>query len=482
MTIVSLKYFAFLFFSVLIYYILPKKIRCGGLLLSSVAFYLLSANPFTVFFLVGEAILSWSTALFGAKMREKGKSDTVPTAVCASVIALIWVLLKGSRFLTVAGLKPLGIPEVLGMSYFSLQLIGYVLDCHWQVYTVEKNPFRLLLFTLFFPQLTSGPIHRSETISEMWEGKSFDAENLIDGTERIMWGLCKKLVLSERLAVAVNFAWESDTKGWALAAILIYPLQLYTDFSGCMDIVIGSARLFGISIPENFNTPFFSKSIQEIWQRWHITLGGWAKNYIFYPVLKSAPLQKLSEKARAKLGKKAGKAVTTSLALFFLWLFMGIWHGAWQYVIGESLFFWLCIVLSLFLEPTFGKWKKKLKINEKTLGWHIFSSVRTYILFAVGILFFRAPTFVASLKFIGEAVVSPVPHGLPELGIADTVIIIAGILLLFLVGILNENRKNVFKTSLALKCVAIDALFALVILFGCYGLGFDAAGFIYGTY
>jgi D-alanyl-lipoteichoic acid acyltransferase DltB (MBOAT superfamily) len=178
---------------------------------------------------------------------------------------------------------------------------------------------------------------------------------------------------------------------WVLMAAMVFAVQLYFDFSGCIDIVIGVSKCFGIILPENFNAPFFSKSIQEIWRRWHITLGLWFKDYVMYPIQKSTVFIKLGDWSRVHFGKKRGKKIPAYLAMLILWLCIGLWHGgSWKYVIGQGLYFCIIIVGSQILEPVYRKIKKALHINEGSTIWHGFQMVRTFVLFSIGQIAFRA--------------------------------------------------------------------------------------------
>ncbi|MBO4769175.1 MAG: MBOAT family protein [Clostridia bacterium] len=499
MSLISLNYLIFLPLSVIVFYVVPKKFRYIWLTAVSIAFYALSAPPFYTFaFVAGEAMLAYFAAVAGARLRKKGRgrADTCLTVSSVTVIAVVWLLLNGSGLWAFGGLRRLPVAASLGISYYSLQLVGYLLDTHWEIAEPQKNPLKILLFACFYPQMTAGPIHGSSYIEEICGGNGFDEKLFREGCRRILWGFFKKLVICERVALIVNAAWGEtlssggeavlQSGGWKWVAILLFPYQLYTDFSGCMDIVTGSGMLYGIRMPENFNNPFFSQSVQEFWQRWHITLGQWAKNYIFYPLLKTRTMQSLSKKLCRKFGKKAGRNIVTIIALFVLWLFMGIWHGEWHYVVGESAFFWLVISLSLVCAPLFDRIKKKLKISDEYVWWKVFRAIRTYLLYCIGIHFFRAPSFMSAFKFLGEAVSHPISYlgTVADSGVSaiDIVIMCLGAALIFAVSLFREKNKDVDSIPVYVRITFLLLLFAVVLLFGCYGSGFDATGFIYNKY
>jgi D-alanyl-lipoteichoic acid acyltransferase DltB (MBOAT superfamily) len=296
---------------------------------------------------------------------------------------------SGSDVATVNWIAPLAI------SYYTLQLVAYLLDCYWGNAKAFDNPLKLLLYTTYFPLMVSGPICRYSQIGEsIFEEHRFDYDRVTSGMRRVLWGIAKKVIVADHLSIIVGIMFgDVDTFSgvWVLIAAMVFAVQLYFDFSGCIDIVLGVSKCFGIILPENFNAPFFSKSIQEIWRRWHITLGLWFKDYVMYPIQKSAIFIKLGDWSRAHFGKKRGKKIPAYLAMLILWLCIGLWHGSsWKYVIGQGLYFWIIIVGSQILEPVYKNVRNALHINADSTIWHGFQMVRTFILFAVGNIAFRA--------------------------------------------------------------------------------------------
>ncbi len=191
-------------------------------------------------------------------------------------------------------------------------------------------------------------------------------------------GLFKKLVISERMAVIVNTIYgDYVTYSGLYIAVgtVCFAFQLYTDFSGAMDIALGLSEALGIRMAENFETPFFARSISEYWRRWHITLGTWMKDYIFYPVLKSDLFVAIGDAARKKLGKKRGKKVPTYLGMAVLWFTVGMWHGgAWKYIIGSGLLHCFYIISGQMLEPAFKKLTHVFKVNTECYSFRLFKA------------------------------------------------------------------------------------------------------------
>ena len=312
MTITSFDFLLFLLAGGICYYILPKSWQWIELLALSLIFYCLVATPYTLIFI----LISTGTAWVATNMSLQGRPGILAGAAIF-IDVLLWLALKGSslwvsvsqslqRLLPFAlELKPLPIAAALGMGYYTLQIIGYILDCCWGTAKPQKNIVKLLLFLLFFPQLITGPISRYNELEGLYQKHSFSYVGVTRGVQRILWGFTKKLVLAERLVGLVDKLWI-NVGYYRWIALLLFPLQMYADFSGGMDIVIGTAEIFGIRLSENFKTPFLSRTVQEFWQRWHITLGIWAKDYVLYPFLKSNFIIALGKKTRKYFGKRVG--------------------------------------------------------------------------------------------------------------------------------------------------------------------------------
>lgn len=402
MILTSLQFLLFLAFSLTLYFVLPRRFQYIYLLIIGVVFYCLSATPWTiVYLLAGVGITYAGTLLYECT----GKKWIVYTAVLANVMFLVmlkYLNLLGTtaaRFASLFSID-LGYTEVnwlapLGLSFYTLQLIGYILDCYWGSIQPEHNFLKVALFASYFPQLTSGPIVRFEQVKDqLFEQHRPCYQRIVYGLWRILWGFFKKIVIANNLAGFVDFEYMVPFMYQGLniwIATAAFCLQLYADFSGCMDIILGASECFGIVLPENFNVPFFSRTIQEFWRRWHITLGAWLRDYIMNPILKSDLSYNLKQFCVKHLGKKKGKKIHVYFAMLVLWMAMGIWHGSsWKYAIGEGLWFWLLIVLGQCLEPVGKKIVKFLHIPTESFGWHVFQSVRTFCCFMVGMVFFRA--------------------------------------------------------------------------------------------
>ena len=515
MAVTSFSFFIFLFCGCIVFYISPKKLQWIVLLLLSLAFYHFAAADYTILFLLISAVLAYVSSNL-LKIRKIAASSRARKYVTAAAVLavflniLLWFLLKGSSFWiymsglvhrlfpSAAVLPALPLAGALGMGYYTAQVIGYILDCYWGNAVPQSNFFKLFLFVVFFPQLTVGPISRYNDMQCLYEKHRFSYDNMCLGCQRILWGVFKKLVISDRVGVIVSTIW-ADTAAYGgfypWIALLLYPLQLYTDFSGCMDIILGAAELFDIHPAENFRNPFFSRTVQEFWQRWHITLGSWARDYVYYPVLKSKPVLALGKwsKKRFKNKKRIAKLIPWAAGNGVLWFVMGFWHGSVQHIFGVSLWYWSVLLVSEVCSPLLKKLVSALKIRTESLSYHLFQSVRTYVIFAVGTVFFSAPGLrmaIGRYETLFRGIQHPNPWiffdgSIAGLGVTfqEINLLFLGVLALMIAAVLREKhgyaRAWMQKQILPFRWIVWLSLFVIVLIYGMYGPGYDAASFIY---
>lgn len=270
----------------------------------------------------------------------------------------------------------------LGMSYYTLSLIGYLADVYWRKEKAEKNYFKLLLFTLYFPKILEGPISKyRNVVTQLFEGHRFDYQRVCFGLQRVVWGFFKKWVIADQIALLVNEVFGDHLAHFGsefLVAAIFGAIQLYCDFSGCMDIGLGISECFGIKLEENFNHPFASRSAAEFWRRWHITLGIWFKDYVYMPISASPKLIKCSGWIRKHANKRAGKTFATIIPLLIVWLLNGLWHGTSVNYLVWGAYWGGLIILSTVLDPEIKKLTKWLKIDTESAGFRFFQKSRTF--------------------------------------------------------------------------------------------------------
>ena len=368
----------------------------------------------------------------------------------------------------------------LGVSFYTFQTVGYLCDVYWGKAKAERNPMKVLLFTSFFPQITQGPISAWNDLSDqLFTPHELRYENFSLGAQRMIWGFFKKMVVANILAAYVQqvFAHYNEYAGVAVfLGALCYAAQIYADFSGYMDIMCGLCQILGIRLTENFDRPYFSKSIAEYWRRWHISLGVWFKNYVYYPLAMARWNQKLSKSAKKRLGKAFGNYLPATLALVIVWLTTGLWHGAsWSYVAWGGVN-GLFIIFSMWMEGPYGKWKKALHIREDAWLWRAFQVGRTFLL----VTFIKVLPEVGSLRDglgLWKRILTEhsVPRSLGGLlpfveSYRELAVALLGIGLMFAVSLLQRRgsvREQLGrKLPYLLRIVIFVFLFFLILYFG----------------
>lgn len=392
-------------------------------------------------------------------------------------------------------LKPALLP--IGLSFFTLQAVGYLLDVFRGTVRAEKNPGKLALFLAFFPQIMEGPICRYEqTAGTLFQGKPLTFERLSLGSQRILWGLCKKMIVADRLDILVKNVYGNyeNYDGTVIAvAAVSYTIQLYMEFSGCMDMVTGSGELFGISLPENFRQPFFSRTVSEFWRRWHISLGTWFKDYIFYPVSMSEGVRKIRAWAKGRGPSHLVKCCVSAAALFPVWICNGLWHGPRWSFIFFGMYYFVLITSSIAMEPWYGRIRSMLGIHPDSRFFHGFQILRTCVLVVVGELFFRAEglRIGAGMFFsvLTKFKISSLWDGtLLGLGLDrwDFWLIAVVLVAVALVSCIQEKgqdvRQKVGALPLALRWFIYDSVMIGLCLFGAYGPGYAAVDLIYANF
>ncbi len=488
MDITSFIYFAFVGISLYIYWRVPHKVQWLVLLADSLIFYFVTAKPYTFIYILVSVFTVWGAALYFKKTDSKRKKRLALVLVLVLNVGLLAVLKYTNMFIgTFNYWIKKNVADVhwiapLAISYYTLQVISYLIDCYEGVFEPEKNPLKLLLFVTYFPQMVSGPICTySQTGTQLFEEHRFDYDRVLSGMRRALWGLLKKVIVADHIAIIVSAMFDNTdlfSGPWVLISACIFMIQLFFDFSGCMDIIIGISKCFGIILPENFNVPFLSKSVQEFWERWHITLGAWLRNYVMYHILWTKAFKKASKNLKNKWGKAAQK-IPTYVAMFVVWTLMGIWHGSsWKYMIGEGWFFWIVIVSGQVFKPAFIKIKHKLRIQDENIIWNAFQIARTFILVSIGNIAFRADSLAKTFYMYKRAFIwngignqlSALRNCMPDFGGSKTFLVVCLIICLQIVCDLRQyagknNQELVTKRSIAIRWTLYYLAIFLVFFF-----------------
>ena len=400
--------------------------------------------------------------------------------------------------------------EVVGISYYTFQAMGYIVDVYREKVPAQHNPLKLLLFTSFFPQIAQGPISTYDQLApQLFEGHSFDFTRFKYGCELMLWGFFKKLVIADRAGIAFaaitgeNAAQYGSYNGTTLTFfVLLWALRLYADFSGGIDIIRGVAQILGIDMIENFKRPYFSRSISEYWRRWHISLGAWMKNYIFYPIAMSNAFLTISKKMKGtRFGKTAAgthisKVLPTSVASLIVFLLVGIWHGAeWKFV-AFGVWNGGIIMLGILMQPLFDKLTDKLHINRESFLFRLFQILRTFLIVLVGYVFDIAPNFSEGMRTIGMFFTGQnFSEGFAQIsgfGLSWKDFVILGVctVILFVFSVIQEKyepqganiRVLLDRRAFVLRWALLFIGVVVVIVFGIYGSGYSAADFVYGGF
>jgi len=533
MDFTSYAFLLFLLVVFIVYYLIPKRFQWVFLLAASYFFYFWSMKALTVV-LFAVSLLVWLVSigvekqagteagylaehrgntpreelLAYKKQSAKKKHRIMLTGLLGALAILgvfkytgfvfdninsiVWSFNLGDGFTAPNILLP------MGLSFYTLQSLGYLLDVYWGRYPAQHSFPRFLLFVSFFPQLVQGPISRYNALAKtLYAEHSFDWRNVRFGLERILWGLFKKLVIADAvrqlvLATTTDADNEVYTGAWVLVGLLAYSIDLYADFTGGIDITIGVAQVLGIHVEENFIRPYFSKNIAEYWRRWHISMGTWFRDYIFYPLSLSNGLFKLSKSSRKRLGRKYSRRLPVWIATMVTWLATGVWHGAKWYFIVWGLLNGLIILISEELKPLYARFHERHPGAASSRGYTAFQVIRTFLLMGSLRLFdcyqsvpLTFKMFGSMFRYFNPAVLTP--KAFSEFGIPlYTYILIAiGTLLMFTVSMIGRKediRETISRMPYAARFCIFTGLFLTVLLFGQYGVGFDASAFIYNQF
>ncbi len=530
----SMTSFVFLLFAaatVALYYLVPGRGRWVVLLAASAVFYAAAGGWYLPFILVtvlstfavarllsrhaarDEAYLSAHKAELSKDERKayKAKGKRRRFGMLSLGLAFnfgILGVLKYTGFtlgmvndlLSLFGMAGVKVPSLilpLGISFYTFRTTAYLIDVYRGKCEAATNVAKYALFASFFPTVIQGPICRyGDLYDQLITPHRAEWSNLSAGLLRVLWGLFKKLVVADTLMGAVKLivGRPEDFGGmYVLFLIILYSAVIYGDFTGGIDITIGISRMLGIRMTENFDRPFSSKSTAEYWNRWHITMGSWFTDYIFYPLSICRPMQRLTKWSRAHLGRVVGMRVPVYLATLFTWFLTGLWHGAsWNFIVWGVLN-GVVILISRELEPLYAKFRKRAPRLAGSAFWGGLACVRTFFLMgsirildcyrdvpvtfrAFGSLFTDWGTW---RDLAGGAV-------LDRLGLSPATCIVVALATVLIFFVSRAGKKESVADRLVSRPVlwtaACTGLVLAVLLCGSWGIGFDAGAFIYGIF
>lgn len=473
----SIPFFCFFPVTALVYFLLPRRVKNLWLLLASWFFYL-CAKPVYLTVLLAVIVTSYAAG----RLLARGKRKGILAACLALDIVLLFFFKYVNFTLALAGqvLNGLGFdfsaPALsmllpVGISFYLFQAMGYVIDVYQGKAEAERDFLLYALFLSFFPQVISGPIGRAgELLPQFRAERPFDWDKFRAGLLRFLWGAFQKLVLADRLAVLVNAVYAAPETFGALqlaGAAVAFSFQIYCDFAAYTNMALGAARSMGFTLRENFNAPYFARSIADFWRRWHISLTSWFRDYLYIP-----------------LGGSRKGTARKFLNVLIVFTVSGLWHGAALTFVVWGVLNGVYQVAGALTLPARDRVLGAIGLRPASRLRHLLQIGTTFVLTTVAWVFFKADSLTRALAVLGGMFHGPVwvcqSMGLNrwELPVA-----LAGLLALFLVDLYSLRRDGTEAWLAAPRPVRWVVLWALLfacVIFGCYGTGYDAQAFLYG--
>lgn len=472
-----------LFFPPVIFvlFVIPRKARSSWLLISSYYFYM-SWNPIYAMLILATTAMTFAGGILAYRLKRENFQalEKISVIICAVLNLFILFLFKYANFFienlnglfgyleTGITIRRLNLLLPVGISFYTFQGLSYIFDIHRGIIGEEKNFIRYALYISFFPQLVAGPIERSEKIlPQIKHIENIDFWNfrrIWYGFFLMMWGLFQKLVIADRAALVVNKVINNyDGYGAAqiIAAVLLFSIQVYCDFNGYTTIACGSSAIMGVTLTDNFRQPYFSKNIKEFWNRWHITLTSWFREYVYIPLG----------------GNRKGKTrkYVNTLSIFLL---SGLWHGAsWNYVIWGGIH-----AVYLILNDMNTSEKKDGNTNRITCVFQIFT---TFLLVNFAWIFFVCKDNKHAFALLGQIAFSGKLYTAADMGldIMNWIVLLIAVFVLFLADVFHEMGRSVLelisKQTIVIRYIVYFTLIWSIIMLGIYGSDYNASTFIY---
>ena len=478
MSLLSLEFFIFFLISVTIYYSVPSSFQKKWLLICNLIFCASYGIRNLIFLLF--CILN---TFFGGRLIEKEKENqkrkkVYDIVVTVNSFVLLFLLLNNTfsdALKRVSGVDIFRILMPLGFAYYCLEAIAYVTDIYHKRIAAENDLLRYSLFVSFFPKIVQGPITRYEYLREQLSiAHLFSYCEFAHGAQLALWGIFKKLVIADRLNIAVTEIFKNASSGSiVLYGAILFSIQLYADFSGCMDLIGGCSEMLGIHLPANFNRPYAACSVKDFWRRWHISLGSWLRDYIYIP-----------------LGGSRRGTAKKYLNLMITFIASGVWHGASPGYLAWGILHGAYQILEDFFRPISEKWLKKRNIRVESFGIQLLQRVKTFLLVSIAWIFFRGNGFMASIRSYGliftKFQFSSLIRNIYSFGIGETYswFLVIAVSLMFLLENIRSKRNLrgiIDQLPLILRWSIYLAGIAIVVLTGNYGIN-GTGMFLYAQY
>ena len=481
MTFISFAFMVFLPCAVLINFIVPIKYRYIWLLIASMVFYS-TAGIGAMIVLVLSMLSVYATGIYLGK---KKKAKLVFLLCLLFNLGILFVFKYFNFFMQILGIATDGaygniqlnnmiIP--LGLSFYILKSVGYLIDVYRGDIAPEKNYLKFALFVSFFPQILAGPIERAGNMIKQFDNpKPIDFDRFRNGFLQVLWGYFLKLVVADRLAIFVKavFDAEDGIRGTvSFVAILFYTFEIYADFAGYSHISIGIARILGIDVMNNFDSPYLARSIAEFWRRWHVSLSSWFRDYLYIP-----------------LGGNRKGTIRKFINILIVFTVSGLWHGADFTFFAWGLLHGVYQVIGSIVTPVRDKITKTFNIGRASFSHRVVKTVGTFILVAYAWVFFRADDIMQAVRIIRNSfALTPwkfVDGSMYQFGLTrgNFLLGVFGILLMIIVDLVNSRgivlREKILCQGLWLRWIIMIVGIVVTVVCGIWGPGYDVSDFIY---
>ncbi len=480
----SMGFLIFFPIVVLVYFIIPRRIRNLWLLAASYYFYMCWNAKYALLLLTSTVI----TYLSGILIERAGERTVYKKWVAAGSFVLNLGILFWYKYVNFM-LELLGqlfgavhielqVPAFdillpVGISFYIFQALSYTMDVYRREIYAEKNFLRYALFVSFFPQLVAGPIERSKNLlKQLSEEKKFDYDRVREGLLLMLWGYFLKMVIADRCAVLVNTVYGDYASYHGFQLILanvLFAFQIYGDFMGYSVIAKGAAKVLGYELMENFSQPYFAETVRDFWRRWHISLSSWLRDYLYIPLGGS----------RKTKGIKYRNVLVTFLA-------SGLWHGA-----SITFVFWgalhgLYQIIGELMEPAVSRFCQSFHVNTGNISWKCLRILKTFFLVDIAWIFFRADTLTAAVQILRQSFDLSntgllLNNGLYELGLNERnmSILLLAMLILAVYSVLKERKVNVIEQLSRQNAVFRYAVYWGIVLLITFSLDITGQEFIY---
>lgn len=404
---------------------------------------------------------------------------------------MTWIILQD--FLANGNIALADLVAPVGLAYYTLALYGYLSDIYHKKYEPEKDFLLFLTYVTYFPAIIEGPINFYKKLApQLKERHVFDETKVVMGLQRMLWGYFKKVVIADRIGILVMGILQDEAAAGPLIfyAMVLYSFQIYTDFSGGIDVIMGVSEMLDIRLAENFRAPLVSGSVTEYWQRWHMSLGEFMEKYIYYPIVLNRRLMKFSRKIPNKYMSRAFSATLASVIVFII---VGIWHGTgWNYVV-YGMYQALFVSTAVLLAPFYKKTKTVLHIDEKKFEWKLFSVLRTFVILVFGRMLIKSANLEQAGQLFARMCSDFNPHALFDgtlyqygLDMKNVFLMYGCIVLIIAVDILHEKgvhfRRLLMQQGIVFRYLVYYIAVFSIIIFGIYGPQFDSSSFIYQAF